>query len=145
MDLGDYLNSINKTKVNLMRESEDPKAVSGFPAFAVRRSLSYFGDTVLIANEINKWPDLDSQMQYEFLLLAVEKRNRFARWEKRPVIADLELIKSCYGYSDAKAASVLEFLSPADLEDIRRYMREGGVAESTVGKAKPKPKSKTKK
>src|ERR1700733_4644817 len=77
--LGDYLTSINKTKINIIRESEDPRAAADYPAFLVRRLLSYHLDSVLFANEVNKLPNLDSQLQYEYLLNVLPKKNRYAK------------------------------------------------------------------
>jgi hypothetical protein len=138
MELGDYLNSINQTKENVMRGSDDPKAVSGYPAFVVRRSFSYFNDTVLFANELNKYPNLDNDMQYEFFLHALPRKRRFAKWVKPNIVEDLQLIKAVYNYGDDKAATVLSLFTPDDLAELRAYMDEGGSGNSKPKKGKVK-------
>jgi len=52
----DYLNSINVTKQNMMRGSEnDELAEKGYNPFMVNRGLSYFQDTIALANEMNQY------------------------------------------------------------------------------------------
>ena len=46
----DYLNSINYTKEDIMVDDISEKK---YNAFMVNRGLSYFYDTVIIANEMN--------------------------------------------------------------------------------------------
>ena len=48
----DYLNSINDTKKDIMIDDLDEKA---YASFIINRSLSYFPDTVCIANEMNRY------------------------------------------------------------------------------------------
>jgi len=126
-DLGAYLSSINKTKQNLMRGSDDPKAVSDFPSFFVRRLLSYHADSIFDANEINCLPGLDNQLQYEYLLHALSVKNRFAKLHKAPTHEHVELVKAFYGYSDVKAMEVIDLHSNEDFERMAKHINKGGV------------------
>jgi hypothetical protein len=130
-DLGDYLNSINQTKQNLMRGSEDPKAVSAYPAFLIRRLLSYHKDCIQVVNEINCIPDLENQLQYEYLLHMLPKGKRWAKLHKTATSKNLELVKKFYGYSDAKAMEVLSLFSEKDFSNMERALDEGGVIEAS--------------
>ena len=47
----EFLNAINYTKKDLMVDPENEKH---YNSFVINRSLSYFPDTVAIANEMNK-------------------------------------------------------------------------------------------
>ena len=60
----DYLNSINDTKKDIMIDDLGEK---DYNAFMVNRGLSYYNDTVIYANEMNKHAHADSRMQYDFL------------------------------------------------------------------------------
>ena len=60
----DYLNSINYSKENIMHDNLDEKA---YNSFMVNRGLSYFNDTVIYANEMNRYAHIDSKLQYDFL------------------------------------------------------------------------------
>jgi hypothetical protein len=116
----DYVNSINYTKKDVM---EDEKTYNGF---MVNRSLSYFPDTVVLANEMNKYHHLDNRLQYQFLINIVRKRKRFSKWVKPELENDLELVKEYYGYSNEKARQVLSLLSPSQLQTIREKVNKGG-------------------
>lgn len=126
--LGDYLTSINKTKHNVMRDPDaEPSVITGYPAFMIRRLMSYHMDAVLFANEMNKLPHLDNQMQYEFLLYAVPKRNRYATTHKAQNPDAVDLIKRYYNYSDEKALEVLGLHTQEDFARMTEHLSEGGI------------------
>lgn len=118
-----YVNSINLSKKNIMQSPEDEKA---YNSFMVNRSLSYFSDTVVIANEMNRYHHLDSRLQYQFLINIVRKRKRFSKWVKPEVENDLESVKEYYGYSNEKSRQILPLLSPSQLEKIKNKVNKGG-------------------
>lgn len=133
--LGDYLTSINKSKVNVMRDpNADPKTITGYPAFMIRRLMSYHMDTVLLANEMNILPHLDNQMQYEYLLYAVPKKNRYATTHKVQPSETIDLIKRFYNYNDEKALEVLDLHTQSDLLVIAEYLSEGGIINESKNK-----------
>jgi hypothetical protein len=92
----------------------------------VNRGLSYFPDTVLYANEMNKYHHLDSRLQFDFLINIVRKRNRFSKWNKSSESEDINAIKLYYGYSNEKARGVLPLLSNANLNTIKGRIQHGG-------------------
>lgn len=119
----DFLNSINSTKENIMTDENEKE----YNSFIVNRSLSYFKDTVFIANEMNLYPaSLDSKLKYHFLLNIVRKRKRFAKWIKPDQLDDMESVKEYYGYNNQKTRSALDLLSPDDLQVIRSKVNKGG-------------------
>jgi trimethylamine:corrinoid methyltransferase-like protein len=94
--------------------------------FVVNRSLSYFGDTLMFANEMNRFHHTPNKMQYEFYLNLIRKRKRFSKWAKKQDSASLDLVKEYYNFSHAKAEEALTILSSDDLESIRKKMFKGG-------------------
>lgn len=124
-ELKDYLNSINKTKENLM-DTGDEMWEKKYPAFVVNRCLSPFQDTILLVNEMNIHPLLETKLQYDFLLNALTKKNRFSPWLKKEKVSDLEIVKEYYGYSNYKAKEALSILTDDDLEQIRKKLDKGG-------------------
>ena len=56
----DFLNAINDSKKDII-EGDDKKE-SAYNAYVVNRSLSYFPDTVAIANEMNRYHFLDKKL-----------------------------------------------------------------------------------
>ena len=122
-ELKDWLNSINFTKENLI---EDPDAISSYPPYIINRCLSGHLDTVLFANEMNKYSNIDKDMQYSFFLYTLRKRKRFSPWLKKEQIDDLDLVKKHYGYSNEKAKVAVSLLTKTQLEYIRNKHDMGG-------------------
>ena len=124
MELKDWLNSINFNKNNLIEE--DPDAISSYPPYIINRCLSGHLDTVLFANEMNKFPLLDKDMQYHFYLYTLRKKKRFSPWLKKEQVDDLDLVKKHYGYSNEKARIAVSLLTNTQLEYIRNKHEQGG-------------------
>ena len=124
MELKDWLNSINFNKNNLIEE--DPEAISSYPPYIINRCLSGHLDTVLFANEMNRYVNLDKDLQYTFYLNTLRKRKRFSPWLKKEQIENLDLVKKHYGYSNEKARVALTLLTKTQLEYIRNKHDMGG-------------------
>ena len=125
MELKDWLNSINFNKNNLIEE--DPEAISSYPPYIVNRCLSGHLDTVLFANEMNKYSNLDKDMQYSFFLYTLRKRKRFSPWLTKEQVDDLDLVKKHYGYSNEKAKVAVSLLTKTQIENIRNKHDMGGL------------------
>ena len=118
-----YLNSINFSKEEVM---VDDVAEKGYNSFLINRSMSYFYDTVGIANVMNRYHHLDNKLQYHFLINIIRKRKRFSKWMKPETESDIEVIKQYYGYSNDKAKQVLSLLSPENIKSIKQKVSKGG-------------------
>lgn len=119
----EYLNAINTTKTDIMI---DDLAEKGYNGYMVNRSLSYFPDTVFAANEMNINHQIDSRLQFDFLINIIRKRKRFSKWDKKKIDGDVEVIKEYYGYSNTKALQVLSLLTPNQLKDLHKKVNKGG-------------------
>ena len=119
----DYLNAINYTKKDVM---VDDIAEKQYNPFMVNRGLSYFQDTVLMANEMNQYAHMDNRLQFDFLINIVRKRKRFSKWNKPEVATDLDVIKEYYGYSNEKARMVHNLLTDNQITELRRKVFKGG-------------------
>lgn len=70
-----YVNAINdKTEIEFDETEYIP--------YLVNKAYSFHIDTVLFANEMNVFHDLDKKMQYDFYYHALSKRRRFSKWYK---------------------------------------------------------------
>jgi len=119
----DYLNSINWTKKNIMKDDIDEKA---YNPFLVNRTLSYFQDTIAYANIMNQYHHLDNRLQYEFYINIIRQRKRFSKWIKPETSEDIEVIMEYYGYSNEKARQALPLLSSEQLKQIKQKVDKGG-------------------
>jgi len=121
----DFLNAINLTKKDLIRE--DPLNEKDYTPFMVNRGLSYFSDTVMMANEMNRHSGIPKKWQNDFLLNTISKKKRFSKWHKKD--ADdrkLLLIMEYYKYSTERAKEVMDIVSPDQLTMIEEKLYKGG-------------------
>ena len=118
-----YLNSINVSKKDIMI---DDLAEKDYNAFLVNRSLSYFYDTIGMANIMNRYHQIDNKLQYHFLINIVRKRKRFSKWYKPETESDIEVVKEYYGYSNEKARQIMPLLSPEQITIIKEKVSKGG-------------------
>tara|TARA_Y100001938_G_scaffold135283_1_gene196764 strand:+ start:167 stop:547 length:381 start_codon:yes stop_codon:yes gene_type:complete len=119
----DYLNSINLNKKDIMIDDDCEKE---YNSFMVNRGLSYFQDTVILANEMNRHHQIDNKLQYHFLINMVRKRKRFSKWAKAQKESDIDAVKEYYGYSNEKARQALTLLSPDQITIIKNKVSKGG-------------------
>lgn len=123
-NLGDFLKSINKNKDPIM--DKDDLAEKEYLPFVVNRTLSYFPDTVLYANEINALPFAENKLQFDFLRLVIRPRNRFSRWTKPEKDDKVDRIKAAYGYNNQRAREVTDLLGDEEMEIIMKSQEKGG-------------------
>lgn len=121
----EFTKTINETKRNLI--DEDPEVEKDYIPFLVNRSLGYFMDTIMYANEMNQKNSLDHKLQYDFLLNIIRPRKRFSKWLKKSKDDNIDLIKKFYGYSYTKAKDVVDILSEDQLKYIRSKLDTGGL------------------
>ena len=123
-ELKDWLNSINFNKNNLIEE--DPSTIKDYAPYIINRCLSGNIDSILFANEMNKYSFLDKDMQYSFYLNTLRKKKRFSPWLRKDKVTDLEIIKQYYGYSNEKASNALKILTPEQINFIKQRLETGG-------------------
>ena len=124
MELKDWLNSVNFTKENLLEE--DSYLSKEYPPYIVNRCMSGHMDTIMYAQEMNKYHFLDKDLQYNFYLNTLRKKKRFSPWIRKDKITDLDFVKRYYGYSNEKASQVMKILTPEQIEYIKQRLDIGG-------------------
>mgnify|MGYP005722109303 CR=1 FL=1 len=118
-----FTDAINYTKEDIMIDDITEKA---YNPFLINRSLSYFPDTVLAANEMNRNHHIDNRLQFDFFINIIRKRKRFSKWFKPEEISDLEIVKEYYGYSNEKARQILTLLSTEQMNELKTKVAKGG-------------------
>ena len=119
----EFIKSINETKKDIMVDDVSEK---GYNPFIINRNFSHFNDTVLYANEMNRYHHLDHRLQFDFFINIIKKKKRWSKWIKPQDINNLELIKQHYGYSNDKAKSVLQLFNNEQIEELKRKGLKGG-------------------
>ena len=124
MELKGWLNSINQTKKNLI--DEDSSMEKDYSPYVINRIYSGHLDSVMFANEMNKYNFLPNKIQYDFLLNSLRVKKRYAPWLRKDEIKDLDLVKRYYGYSNEKAKQALRILTKDQINFIRSKFETGG-------------------
>jgi hypothetical protein len=94
----------------------------------VNRGLSYFPDTVLYANEMNRFQGIPNDWQFFFFLNTIPKKKRFSKWSKKDKeTKSIQLVKEYFGYSNEKAKDALSVLTEEQLKMIEEKLQKGGT------------------
>ena len=119
----DFVSSINSGKYIM----DDDTKEQAYTPFLVNRALSYFPDTILVANRVNAIHESDHKLQYDYLINTIKPRKRFSKWAKRHEDSDIDLIMRHYNYSYTKAVHALSLLTEPQLESIKNKYNKGGI------------------
>lgn len=120
--IGVILNSINNKGPLLEREFIEKE----YTPYVINRSLSYFLDTVLFVQEIDKYPNMSKWDQYLYYYHSVDRKRRFQKWHKPEKDKYLEDISEFYNVSKTKAIQALKLLSVEQCEAIKKRNDKGG-------------------
>jgi hypothetical protein len=114
----DWVKSINeKNYINHVRD---------YNPYLTNTALSYSMDTIMLANEMNQYPNLPPQCQYDFLYHSIRKGKRFNKWYKEQHVPYLEEVMKYYNCSKSKALQALQVLTQEQLRDIVKSLDTGG-------------------
>ena len=123
--LTNYLIAINWSKEKLL-DSDDKDWEKKYPPFIINKGLSYFSDTVMFANEMNRLHHASKHAQFSFLLNTIRNKKRFSKWLKASKLKDLDVVKQYYGYSNKKASEALNILTKSQIDYIKERLYKGG-------------------
>jgi len=124
----DYVDSINNTKKNMMRGTEnDVLAEQQYNPWFTNIALSYFPDTILHANLVNQYYELDHRPQYEFLINSIRPKKRFEKWVKATSDEDLEFICDYYECNKIVGKQYLSLLTREQIKTMKEQKEKGGT------------------
>lgn len=113
----DFVNAIN-IKIDLKDE------LQGYNQYIINKAFSYFRDTILISNEINKY-SINDHMHFFYYFTFVTKKKRFTKWSKPKYNEDdVNLIIEYYNINHRKA---LEIMDLVDIDLIKKSFYHGGM------------------
>ena len=119
MSFFDILNEINEKKGNEIDMKD-------YSPFMINRGLSYFRDTVLLANEMNRAGHIDTDMQYEFYKHSVSRKTRRSKWAKAESDENIDAIIETYKVSRRKAMEILPLINNDMMHIIKERLFKGG-------------------
>lgn len=134
----DILNNINdgqrspdlfeNSYANYEEASYYDEADKAYLPFMINRGLSYFNDTVLLANAMNERVHLPAKMQYDFYKNLIRPRKRFSKWFKaEDDTEEIKLLKEEYGYSTIKAREALSIIPKEVIQKLKIKRDKGGT------------------
>lgn len=119
----DIINSINN-KTSLEWDDVTEKT---YAPFIINRGLSFNMQTVMFANVMNRFPQIDKKMQYDFYFYGVPKGKRFDKWQKKTELgSDVQAVKDFYNINTDRAVEALKLLSNEQLDMIKEKLKKGG-------------------
>ena len=123
----DFMNSINQTKVNLIRD--EGRGASEYAPYLMNKGLSQFPDTIMQANAMNRVGFLDKQMQYEYMLHSIRPRKRYSKWAKKEDAELVQTICDIFGCSAKKAEEIRDVLGAKTIAKVIKTTQEsiGGI------------------
>lgn len=119
----DILPSINQKTGNLF----DAGLLENnqYPAYMINKAFSFGADSIHYANEMNKRPDLDNKMQYDFYYYALDKSKRYNKWIKEKEIEDIGFIEKYFNCSFKKAREYMAILTEEQVTSIKEKLTRG--------------------
>ena len=120
----DFVNDITINKKDLIRKDDD-LAEKLYQPFLVNKSLSYFPDTIMYSNEMNRRHSLDKRLQYQYLLNSIRPSRRYAKWVKKVENSDFEAIQEYFKYNNEKTFEALSLLSSDQISLIKEKLKKG--------------------
>lgn len=123
------LGSIMETKEYSFVEEEE----SDYVPFLVNRGLSRHMELIFYSNEMNKNYFLDKKLQYDFLFHSIRgTKRKWAQWDKKQSVDNLDIVKKYYLCSDKKAKEYLNLLSEDQIGILKDRISEGGVSKNST-------------
>ena len=105
-----------------------PQTLEGFSPWLTNSSFSQRKDTVMYANEMNRYHQLSDKEQFDFYFHAMPKGNYFAKWAKEVKSKYSDAIMWYFDVSYKVAKQYEKVLKKDQMESILKIheKREGG-------------------
>ena len=113
----EYLNSVNNPNQSKV-DTRD------YNSYIVNLGLSQDKQTVIYANEMNIYHNLEDNMQYDFLYHSIPKKKRFNKWAKAVKLDHLDAVAEYFNISQEKAKAYLRVLDERQLNHIIKYNKD---------------------
>lgn len=119
----DFVNDITGPKNYLMQTEKEEKE---YVPFIVQRHFSYFPDTILYANALNKafGPiEPDKKMHHDFFFHSVRSRKRFSKWHKKDKVSETQrAIMDRFQVNADRASEMEELMDASEKKALREQL-----------------------
>ena len=117
----DVVSSLSQSKKRVIDSSNE----SDYNAFMVNRAFSYYPDTIMHAQEMNRNHHVDGLLQHDYYMQAIRPKKRFSKWFKREQDGTVESIAKYYNCSYRRAREYARLLTRDQADQIREVMTHG--------------------
>ena len=116
----DAINSIStNTEIN-------KEFVKVYNPFLTNYAMSLYADTIMYSNEMNRYHNLESTLQYTYYINSVKKRKRYSKWPKKINSSIIKLISEVYNLNYGKAVVYSKILNKEQLDCLEEMREKGG-------------------
>lgn len=119
----DFINTVNNKTEKIEMDAVGQK---DYVPFIINRGLSNNMQTVLFANEMNRFSFIPKTWQYDFYYHGVPKGRRFDKWAKKTNDEDIDAIRKFYHINRVRAEEYLQLLSKEQVDLIKQKLKTGG-------------------
>lgn len=114
--------------MNYISNKKYPETLNGYNSFLTNLGFSQRQETVLYANELNKYSNLTDKAQFDFYYHSLPKRNYFAKWAKHMKNENTQMIMEYFKVSYKVAKQYEKILQDEQLKQIKKWYdtRKGG-------------------
>lgn len=108
-----------------------PESVEGYNPWIINTALSMRKDSVIYANEMNRYAALSDLEQHDFFFHGLPKRNYFAKYAKASKDDNIKIICEFYKVSEVVAKQYSKVLSDSQVKELESLImsRKGGKAQ----------------
>lgn len=117
-----YASSINRGETIPVEED--------YHKYLTQRSFSYHADSVIIANEVNKYPDIDNKLHYYFLKGMLRPAKRYSKWWKPVTHEKVSTISKFYDMPMKQAYDIETFFNDEEIEEMEEIINTNKKNES---------------
>jgi hypothetical protein len=107
---------------NAINNGKPIEVDDSYNTFLTGRLFSNHLDTVLIANEVNKFPSIEPEQHYEFLANMVRPRKRFGKWHKPLNHKSVGIISRYYDVPMRLAYMYVQFFTEDEIRTIEEQL-----------------------
>ena len=100
-----------------------PNNFDTYSPFLTNLGFSQRSETVLFANELNKYADLGEREQFEFYFHALPKKNYFSKWAKGMKTEKTQMIMDYFKVSYKVAKQYERILQDKQLKQIEQWSK----------------------
>ena len=100
-----------------------PNDFAAYSPFLTNLGFSQRSETVLFANELNKYADLGEREQFDFYFHALPKKNYFSKWAKGMKTEKTQMIMDYFKVSYKVAKQYERILQDKQLKQIEQWSK----------------------